>query len=216
MITVRIRFEKVGEAAYISLLDLQRVFHRILKRSGLPVYYTQGYNPHIYLSFACPLSLGQESVCESCEVKTEEEQADFAAWQAILQPYMPQGIRVISVAPARDKVTEIETATYQIALPAAAAPALEAYNAAEQAVVLKKSKRGQKETDLKAYCKQVEYTVGAQEVSFTLTLPCGTGEALSLNPGLLLGYLQQTHNIPPWQCRVLRTCLYTKNGEEFC
>ena len=41
MITVRIRFEKTGEAAYISLLDLQRVFHRILKRSGLPVYYTQ-------------------------------------------------------------------------------------------------------------------------------------------------------------------------------
>ena len=58
MITVRIRFEKTGEAAYISLLDLQRVFHRILKRSGLPVYYTQGFNPHIYLSFACPLSLG--------------------------------------------------------------------------------------------------------------------------------------------------------------
>ena len=49
MITVRIRFEKTGEAAYISLLDLQRVFHRILKRSGLPVYYTQGFNPHIYL-----------------------------------------------------------------------------------------------------------------------------------------------------------------------
>ena len=47
MITVRIRFEKTGEAAYISLLDLQRVFHRILKRSGLPVYYTQGFNPHM-------------------------------------------------------------------------------------------------------------------------------------------------------------------------
>lgn len=73
MITVRIRFEKTGEAAYISLLDLQRVFHRILKRSGLPVYYTQGFNPHIYLSFACPLSLGQESLCECCEVKTEAE-----------------------------------------------------------------------------------------------------------------------------------------------
>ena len=57
MTTVRIFFEKCGEAAYISLLDLQRVFHRILKMSDLPVYYTQGYNPHIYLSFSCPLSL---------------------------------------------------------------------------------------------------------------------------------------------------------------
>ena len=79
MITVRIRFRKVGEAAYISLLDLQRVFHRILKRSGLPVYYTQGFNPHIYLSFACPLSLGQESICECCEVKPRQKTRIFPA-----------------------------------------------------------------------------------------------------------------------------------------
>ena len=57
MTTVRIFFEKCGESAYISLLDLQRVFHRMLKMSSLPVYYTQGFNPHIYLSFTCPLSL---------------------------------------------------------------------------------------------------------------------------------------------------------------
>ena len=58
MTTIRIFFEKCGESAYISLLDLQRVFHRVLKRSGLPVWYTMGFNPHIYLSFSCPLSLG--------------------------------------------------------------------------------------------------------------------------------------------------------------
>ncbi|EKC80687.1 hypothetical protein LEA_01125, partial [human gut metagenome] len=40
------------------------MFHRILKRSGLPVYYTQGFNPHIYLSFVVPAVFGQESLCE--------------------------------------------------------------------------------------------------------------------------------------------------------
>ena len=104
MITVRIRFEKTGEAAYISLLDLQRVFHRILKRSGLPVYYTQGFNPHIYLSFACPLSLGQESLCECCEVKTEAEDPQLDTWCDVLQPYMPRGIKVLSAQQAQNKV----------------------------------------------------------------------------------------------------------------
>ena len=99
MTTVRIFFEKCGEAAYISLLDLQRVFHRILKMSDLPVYYTQGYNPHIYLSFSCPLSLGQESLCESCEVKTEQEMIDGEAWKNALQPLMPRGIVITKVAP---------------------------------------------------------------------------------------------------------------------
>ena len=109
MTTVRIFFEKCGEAAYISLLDLQRVFHRILKMSDLPVYYTQGYNPHIYLSFSCPLSLGQESLCESCEVKTEQEMIDGEVWKNALQPLMPRGIVITKVAPAVEKVAEIES-----------------------------------------------------------------------------------------------------------
>ena len=62
MNTVRIWFTKTGEASYISLLDLQRVMGRALKRSGLPVWYTLGFNPHIYMTFTCPLSLGQESL----------------------------------------------------------------------------------------------------------------------------------------------------------
>ena len=49
MITVRISFEKKNEASYISLLDLQRVMQRVLKRSGLPVWHTLGFNPHICL-----------------------------------------------------------------------------------------------------------------------------------------------------------------------
>ena len=141
MITVRIRFEKTGEAAYISLLDLQRVFHRILKRSGLPVYYTQGFNPHIYLSFACPLSLGQESLCECCEVKTEAEDPQLDTWCDVLQPYMPRGIKVLSAQQAQNKVAEIDHASYLVTLPASAAAALDAYNAAENAMVVKKTKR---------------------------------------------------------------------------
>ena len=61
MITVRISFEKRMRPPTSPLLDLQRVMQRVLKRSGLPVWHTLGFNPHIYMTFACPLSLGQES-----------------------------------------------------------------------------------------------------------------------------------------------------------
>ena len=61
MITVRISFKKMNEASYISLLDMQRVMQRVLKRSGLPVWHTLGFNPHIYMTFACPLSLGRRA-----------------------------------------------------------------------------------------------------------------------------------------------------------
>ena len=67
MNTVRIWFSKKGEASYISLLDLQRVMGRAIKRSGVPAWYTQGFNPHIYMTFACPLPLGQESLVVSVD-----------------------------------------------------------------------------------------------------------------------------------------------------
>ena len=62
----------------------------------------------------------------------------------------------------------------------------------------------------------VEYEQAGEQLQFNLVLPCGSGEAPNYNPALLLGYLQQQYNIPPWLCSVLRTKLYTKNNEEFC
>ena len=103
MITVRISFEKKNEASYISLLDLQRVMQRVLKRSGLPVWHTLGFNPHIYMTFACPLSLGQESECECVDVKTEAEAPDFEQWKAALNAIMPAGIVITHVGPVQMK-----------------------------------------------------------------------------------------------------------------
>ena len=215
MTTVRIFFEKCGEAAYISLLDLQRVFHRILKMSDLPVYYTQGFNPHIYLSFACPLSLGQESLCECCEVKTEAEDPQLDTWCDVLQPYMPRGIKVLSAQQAQNKVAEIDHASYLVTLPASAAAALDAYNAAENAMVVKKTKRGQKTLDLKQYLSHIDCEEAGDNIEFSVKLPCGSGEALNLNPSLLMDFLQQHGGEPIWQCRVLRTHLYNKAGVDF-
>lgn len=203
MTTVRIFFEKCGEAAYISLLDLQRVFHRLLKMSDLPVYYTQGFNPHIYLSFSCPLSLGQESLCESCEVKTEQETIDPQTWVDALQPLMPRGIFITKIAPAVEKVGEIETAAYEITMPATSATALAAYNNADHAEVTKKTKRGQKMLNLKEYLPRIDYTVNGDTLHFTALLPCGSGEALNLNPALLTDFLREQGADPIWQCRVV-------------
>ena len=124
MITVRISFEKKNEASYISLLDLQRVMQRVLKRSGLPVWHTLGFNPHIYMTFACPLSLGQESACECVDVKTEAEAPDFEQWKTALNAIMPAGIVVTKVAPVEMKADLIAYAGYVIRDPAARKAAL--------------------------------------------------------------------------------------------
>lgn len=48
---VRLRFSKTGRLKYISHLDINRVMSRALKRAGIPLWYTEGFNPHPYMSF---------------------------------------------------------------------------------------------------------------------------------------------------------------------
>ena len=194
MITVRIWFEKRNEASYISLLDLQRVMQRVLKRSGLPVWHTLGFNPHIYMTFTCPLSLGQESLCESVDVKTEAEAPDFAAWQASLNAIMPAGIRVFRVESARDKASAIAFACYTIRYPAAAAGCLAGYNALDAAPVEKKGKKGSKQVDLKAYIPALDGRAEGDGVCFDVCLPAA--QELNLNPSLLTAFLEERFGAP--------------------
>ena len=71
----RALFEKVGNARYISHLDLMRVFQRAFKRAGLPLTHTQGFNPRPSVSIALPLSLGVESQCELLDFELESPYA---------------------------------------------------------------------------------------------------------------------------------------------
>ena len=213
MITVRISFEKKNEASYISLLDLQRVMQRVLKRSGLPVWHTLGFNPHIYMTFACPLSLGQESECECVDVKTESEDPDFVQWQTELNAIMPTGIRITHVGPVQMKADLIAFACYQITYPAAAAAVLEQYNALESAPVEKHSKKGKKIVELKDHIPQVEYTTEGDRVCMELCLPAA--QELNLNPSLLTGFLEEKFGLPAASAGILRKRFLTADRQLF-
>lgn len=54
----RLVYGKTGRARYISHLDLMRAMQRAFKRADIPLWYTQGFNPHAYLMF--PLALPSE------------------------------------------------------------------------------------------------------------------------------------------------------------
>ena len=213
MITVRISFEKKNEASYISLLDMQRVMQRVLKRSGLPVWHTLGFNPHIYMTFACPLSLGQESECECVDVKTEAEAPDFAHWKQALNEIMPAGIVVTNVAPVQMKADLIAYACYRISYPAEARPQLEQYNALESAPVEKRSKRGVKTVELKQYVPQLELQTEGAWVHFELCLPAS--QELTLNPSLLTAYLEEKFAVPAANANILRTRFLTAEKQLF-
>jgi len=66
---IRVKFSKTGSLKFISHLDLNRTVKSAFLRSGLPIWYTQGFNPHPKTVFSLPLSVGTASLCEFIRVR---------------------------------------------------------------------------------------------------------------------------------------------------
>ena len=90
-----IEFSKTGTICYTSHLDLMRMFKRAFKRAGIPLAYSQGFNPHPKMGFAQPLSLGYWGMAEYIEF--EVRGADLSTKEIIhrLEGILPEGIRMI-------------------------------------------------------------------------------------------------------------------------
>lgn len=93
---VRIWFTKLGRVKYISHLDLMRSMTRTIRRSKIPLWYTEGFNPHPYMTFSLPLSLGMQSKCESMDIKIEGEMTNEEIFER-LKEVMPEAIDVLKV-----------------------------------------------------------------------------------------------------------------------
>ena len=66
-------FEKGERLRHIGHLDIMRTMQRALRRSGLPVSYSKGFNPHILLGFASALSVGAVGENELMEITLDRE-----------------------------------------------------------------------------------------------------------------------------------------------
>ena len=64
-----LKFEKISTAALVSHIDNLRAVTYALRRAGIDVEYSQGYNPHMELGFSSPLALGVESIAEYVSLK---------------------------------------------------------------------------------------------------------------------------------------------------
>ena len=191
MIKLRAVFEKQGRAKYISHLDLNRCILRTFRRSKLPVWYTEGFNPHPYFSFALALSLGYESSCEILDFNLNEEMP-FDVIRDRLNAVMPEGMKIISVAERRTKITEITEAEYEITLSSPDIPglsaAVEGLMAGDSINVEKKTKKGVKTVDIKPFIKIVSFEQEGNTFKLIMRLPAGT--QTNYNPGLFLDALK--------------------------
>lgn len=92
---LKLKIRKAGQMRYFSQLDLQKVFERALRRADLPLYFTQGFNPRVRMSFGRALKLGLEGEIDVSFYFTEDIEPGYLKERLSLQ--LPQGLEIISV-----------------------------------------------------------------------------------------------------------------------
>jgi len=94
---LRLRFSKTGKIRFTSHRDVARMWERALRRSGLPVAYSQGFVPHPLVSFGLALPTGCESDGEYLDVRLGTAlpgETQVGEMPAVLSAFLPDGIEV--------------------------------------------------------------------------------------------------------------------------
>ena len=219
-VTVRIKFCKIGNLQFISHLDLQRSFHRILVRSGIPMWYTKGFNPHAKLVFGLPLSVGTESMCEMADLKIERKisleeikdqlNANLTDEMYVLEAYIPT-TKFAEIAYANytitvksDKLTESSADDVKVLFSA-------------PIIMMKRSKSGEKEVDITRYIKVLDASVCDGTLKINATISAGNTE--SLNPEYLATAIKERLGFMTDDCdysyRIMRNVVYKADMSEF-
>ena len=189
MRSVRLWYKKSGLAIYTSHLDMNRCFTRAVRRARIPLWYTEGFNPHPYMTFLLPLPLGQTGLREPIDLRIEGEITEEEI-RARMNAALPEGLEIVAVTAPVQKANAIAAADYELTLTFDSEGEAAGFAAGAQAVMEggelnaeKRSKRGVKTVNLCTLVRRFACAAAGETVRIEATLAAGS--AVNLNAELL-------------------------------
>lgn len=216
-----LQFQKGDIVRHLGLLDLQRTMQRALRRSGLPVSYSKGFNPHIVMAFASALSSGIPGDAELIDVSLCGEVTEEECLEA-MNRVLPPALKASRVRLVDDRfpkaAASLQQAEYRIAARGGGArmiaEAVPAFLAQEEITALRKTKKSETMVNIRPmiheltaeYDEQADVALMKARVSFI--------EAATLKPDLLCATLFAFTSAEPDRLEIRRTCLLgVANGQ---
>ena len=217
---VRLRFSKTGRLKYISHLDINRAMSRAFKRAEIPLWYTEGFNPHPYMSFSLPLSLGVESLCESVDIRLIDS-IDNADIKSRMNAVLPSDLKIVDVYDNFRDNSEIVYSDYvykfQFADNEEALGKISDLLSGEEINALKKGKQGRrkvlKETNIKPFIDR--YNISIRDDIIILNIRLLAGGEKNLNPSLLFDTIIRLIDMDFVFYSIARIALLDKDCKEF-
>ncbi|MGM9681389.1 MAG: TIGR03936 family radical SAM-associated protein [Eubacteriales bacterium] len=151
---VRIRFRKTGKIKYISHLDLCRTLKTAFVRAGIPIWYSEGFNPRPKMVFALTVSVGSESRYEILDIRITRpmEEREF---KERLSSALTSDITVDSVYIPHTKLTDVAYSSYDVTLEEEMTEDFLESLLSGPMIVSKHSKKGDLDTDIRPMIREI-------------------------------------------------------------
>lgn len=195
-----IKFSKEDSIKFVAHLDLMRTIQRMMKRSGLPVQYSKGFNPHINMSLAQPLAVGVYSSGDYLDVAFDEELEESTITEK-LNLSAPMGIKVFEAVKIKEEqnkkvfksMAAIDAAKYTIKIKYNSTEFLnqdmEKLLSTHEWETIKKSKSGESKVNIRSMIKELKYEIVDNVLMIHTIVSCGSKENLSAE--LLAKFIQE-------------------------
>ena len=190
----RIKFRKFGVMKFIGHLDVMRFFQKVMRRADIPIAFTGGFSPHMIMSFANPLGVGVTSDGEYFDIELTEE-IDMDAAVARMNQVMVEGIEIVNMVPISDDkkrtgMSIVAAADYlsnvkNDAFPENWKEKAAGYMNQEQILIVKKTKKSEKEVDIKPMIYKFEIREEG------VYMQVATGSVENLKPEVVMQALGQ-------------------------
>ena len=209
-----IRFGKQPRLRFISHLDLQRFFQRAVNRTGLPIAYSQGFNPHPVMSFGSALALGWTSEYEVIDIKLSAPMGRKRTEDAV-RAALPEDLPVLEVRMVDDRhaapMAQVKASDYRVTLEGEDARAvidqIPAFLSRETVSAVKKTKSGEKEIDARPLVLALEPLEDGFNARLKLT------EQESMKPDLLIALLAGMAGVEAPEARIHRVALLGEDAD---
>lgn len=217
-----IEFRKDDIVRHLGLLDLQRTMQRALRRSGLPIAYSNGFNPHMIMSFASALSSGIPGDAEVLDVSLKAEELTKSECLMAMNRVLPPSLRASRVRLVDDRFPKVSAALqqsqYRITLSGETArtiaSVIPAFLAEEEIMALRKTKKSENMVNIRPMLHELTVLDEGAGEKIILRARTAFTEAATLKPDLLMNALAAYAGVPLCRCEIRRTALLTvENGE---
>lgn len=217
MRNVRVFYAKRGRMKFVSHLDMNRYMVRLFKVSGVPAWYTEGFNQHLYLTFAQPLSLGITTDYDVIDLKITDDSFTNDMVLKALKEKACEGIEILNIAEPWMKVAELKYASYTLVYKDKDTDLLKALERLLKGNCIPAEKKGKKNKitllNLAEKIKSIETELLDNVLTVKVVLPAGNTE--TINPALFVQSFVSAGNRKPEVVKINRDMMYNENMENF-